>query len=194
MASEDSAVSGNETPREKWETPPDHFESETDEWATPPELLRPLDSAVGGFDLDPCSGAERKSIATETYTEADDGLTQAWHGTVWANPPYSDMEAWMRKAVGESNKDGVDLILVLAPARTSTQWFHKYATKAAALTFIEGRLTFGDPRDQVRNAPFPSLLAAFGTVPEPLYETLDRHGVVFDDSQRSVRTEQVKLA
>ena len=67
-----------------------HWSDESDEWATPPSLLRPLDEAVGGFDLDPCSGAEERSIAPETYTESDDGLSKLWHGRVWVNPPYSD--------------------------------------------------------------------------------------------------------
>ncbi|MFD1527318.1 MULTISPECIES: DNA N-6-adenine-methyltransferase [Halobacteriales] len=182
------------TDREKWDTPPGHFGSKTDEWSTPPELLRSLEKAVGGFDLDPCSGAERKSIAEQTYTAEDDGLKQAWFGTVWCNPPYSDMESWMQKAVNESNREDVDLVLVLAPARTSTQWFHKYATKADAVAFLEGRLTFGDPREQVRNAPFPSIIAVFGEYPEDLGDTLDRRGMVYRSDQRDQRTQQTVIA
>lgn len=183
-----------ETGSDQWDTPPGHFDSDTDEWATPPSLLRPLADAVGGFDLDPCSGAEEKSIAEETYTAEDDGLTSPWFGTVWCNPPYSDMEAWMRRAVDQSNREETDLILVLAPARTSTQWFHDYAVEADLLAFLEGRLTFGNPREQVRNAPFPSLIAAFGDVPWELVEALDRRGAIYDQDSHQEHTEQKRLA
>lgn len=175
----------------KWETPPGHFESDTDAWATPPELLRPLASAIDGFDLDPCSGAETKSIAEETYTEDDDGLVKPWFGTVWVNPPYSEIEDWFRKAVNEWQRDETDLIMVLAPARTSTQWFHRYAVKADFLAFVEGRLTFGNEREQVRNAPFPSIIAVFGT-DEDLTDALDRHGIVLEATPLQ-RTQQEKL-
>lgn len=178
----------------QWDTPPDHFGSKTDAWATPPDLLRPLDDAVGGFDLDPCSGAERQCIAEERYTKEDDGLSQPWFGAVWCNPPYSDMEGWIRKALDESHRDAVKTVVVLAPARTSTQWFHRYAAKASVLAFIEGRLTFGDKRDQVRNAPFPSILATFGECPDALLETLERKGLVFDQADRWQRTVQEGLA
>lgn len=185
---------GDEGPHEKWDTPPGHFGSQTDEWATPPELLRALDEAVSGFDLDPCSGAEQQCIADSRYTAEDDGLSEAWFGTVWVNPPYSDMDRWMRKAVNESHREDVGTILVLAPARTSTQWFHNYASKATATGFIEGRLTFGDPRDQVRNAPFPSIICVFGDAPDPLMDLLDRKGIVYRSEDREQRTEQQVIA
>lgn len=190
----DPAGPGDSSAAEQtWDTPPGHFGSDTNEWATPVELLRPLDAAVDGFDLDPCSGAEARSIADEQYTECDDGLSKAWFGSIWVNPPYSDMEDWMRKALDESHRDDVETILVLAPARTSTQWFHRYATQATVLAFIEGRLTFGNPDDQVRNAPFPSLIAVFGTANDDLLETLERQGVVYSHDRRFQTTRQVVL-
>lgn len=167
-----------------------HWSSESDEWATPPELLRPLDHAVGGFDLDPCSGAEERSIATETYTEEDDGLAQRWHGRVWMNPPYSDVADWMEKAHLEALGDDVELVVTLVPARTSTQWYHNWATEAAALCFLEGRLSFSDADN---SAPFPSLITVFGSVPDALEAALDRRGAVFRQQNRAQRAVQTTL-
>lgn len=167
-----------------------HFSSETDEWATPPELLRPLADAVGGFDLDPCSGAERKSIASDTYTKADDGLAQKWFGAVWMNPPYSEIADWMEKASTEVRREQVDSVIALVPARTSTQWFHNYAAEASAIAFVEGRLQFGDADN---SAPFPSAVVVFGDVEDDVYSFLSNRGMVFHDYGREQRTEQTRL-
>jgi len=167
-----------------------HWSSESDEWATPASLLRPLDEAVGGFDLDPCSGAESRSIAPETYTAEDDGLARRWFGSVWCNPPYSDVADWIEKARVESRREPVDVVLVLVPARTSTKWFHKFAATATAICFIEGRLSFGDATN---SAPFPSMLLAFGAIEDPLYEFLSKRGVVFVDGERYSPTRQSSL-
>lgn len=49
-----------------------------------------LYSVFGRFDLDPCS--PRKAAAPVRarvhLTAEDDGLSLAWHGTVFVNPPY----------------------------------------------------------------------------------------------------------
>lgn len=167
-----------------------HWSSDTDEWATPPDLLRPLNHAVGGFDLDPCSGAEERSIARETYTAEDDGLSQNWAGRVWMNPPYSDVADWMEKAHLEALGGDVECVVTLVPARTSTQWYHNWASEASALCFLEGRLSFGDADN---SAPFPSLIAVFGAVPDALEAALDRRGAVFRQQQRAQRTVQATL-
>lgn len=50
-----------------------------DEWLTPPEIL----SALGTFDLDPCSPVNRPwPTAAQHYTERDNGLALPWHGRV----------------------------------------------------------------------------------------------------------------
>ena len=52
---------------------------QTDEWSSPREVVEPIAESIGGFDLDPCSGAERSPFADECYTEDEDGLGQWWH-------------------------------------------------------------------------------------------------------------------
>ena len=152
----------------------DVYDDATDEWATPPRVTRELAHAVGGFDLDPASGAERAPHADETYTAEQNGLAQPWFGSVWCNPPYSEKEDWIKKALGE--RDRCDVIVMLLPVDTSTQWFHNYTTEADAVVFIEGRLAFGDAES---TANFASMFVVFGDVTPSLHDTLSGFGAVF---------------
>lgn len=164
--------------------------SESDEWATPPEFVRPLAEAVGGFDLDPASGAESSPVARETFTEADDGLAQAWFGKVWCNPPYSEMDAWTRKAVNEAQREETETILYLCKGDSSTDWWHSAAREASAVAMLDGRLSFGDGDA----APFCSHVFAFGEIPDAVLNVLDRRGMVFSGEGRYDRAKQVKIA
>jgi phage N-6-adenine-methyltransferase len=151
---------------------------ETDEWSSPRELVEPLNDAVGGFDLDPCSGAERSPFAAETYTEADDGLSQPWRGTVWVNPPYSEMADWTAKAVAEAERDAVDAIYYLCKGDSSTDWWHDALGAASVVAVIDHRLSFGDGGN---SAPFASHIFVFGTPDQTVLTELNRHGAVLTD-------------
>jgi phage N-6-adenine-methyltransferase len=148
---------------------------ESDEWSSPRDLVEPLDDAVGGFDLDPCSGAESSPFAEETYTEADDGLSKPWHGTVWVNPPYSEMADWTAKAVAEAERDAVDRIYYLCKGDSSTEWWHDGLDAADVVVAVDRRLSFGDGGD---SAPFASHIFVFGTPDEAPLRELDRHGAL----------------
>lgn len=164
--------------------------SDTDEWATPPDFVRPLADAVNGFTLDPCSGAENSPIAANQYTIQDDGLTQPWYGDVWCNPPYSDMEDWTDKVIEESTRGETDVILYLCKGDSSTDWWHAAVEEATAVAMIDSRLSFGDDED---SAPFCSHVFIFGDPSEDVYNVLDRRGAVFRTQQQETRTEQVTL-
>jgi hypothetical protein len=57
-----------------------------DEWYTPPDLVKSL----GSFDLDPCAGPMRHAKRNLRRK----GLSAAWRGRVWLNPPYSTVHLW----------------------------------------------------------------------------------------------------
>jgi len=128
-----------------------------DEWLTPPGIV----SALGEFDLDPCSPVDRPwPTAKQHYTISDDGLALPWHGRVFCNPPYG-LEAanWLNKLAGHGN--GIALIF----ARTETQMFFDHVwSKADALLFFKGRLYFHhvDGSRAAANAGAPSVLVAYG--------------------------------
>lgn len=161
------------------------------EYGTPRWFLDPIEDAVGGFDLDPCSGAEDAPHAAETYTIEDDGLSQQWFGTVWCNPPFSDKKDWLRKAVQEHNDGHTDLTLVLLPVDTSTGWFHDLVVGANAVWFKEGRLSFDGSDNWTPN--FGIMLAVYGDAPDELLELLSHRGEVFDRRERYQRSQQEEL-
>lgn len=47
---------------------------------------------------------------------------------------------------------------MLLPARTDTQWFHKYIYGKAEIRFVRERLKFGGA---AWNAPFPSMIVIY---------------------------------
>ena len=113
--------------------------SGNDTVATAPKLWRPIADKIGGFDLDPAAGCEPAPIATKRYTKDEDGLTQAWHGNVWLNPPFSEKRPWYKRAVNQYKNGDVDRLVALAPGDVSTDWFHNWFSTADALVFLNGR-------------------------------------------------------
>ena len=62
----------------------------TDEWYTPKHIIDCLNNAGAIFDLDPCTFQNPPyQIAKNTFDKDEDGLSKAWFGNVWCNPPYS---------------------------------------------------------------------------------------------------------
>lgn len=131
-----------------------------DNWETPWWLVHMIEAEFGGIDLDPCcTFANRKGA--EYYTEEHDGLSQPWFGTVFVNPPYSQMAKWAAKAHSEAALGRTRNIIFLCAARTDTRawWDH---IRYGEVRFIQGRLRFVDPsRNVLAGAPFPSALVIF---------------------------------
>lgn len=165
-------------------------DEDSDEYGTPPSVVRPLARAVGGFDVDPASGAEPSPLASTRFDEDDDGLSHPWHGTVWLNPPFSEKRAFVEKAREEVRAGRAETVVTLLPVDTSTALFHEHVAAASVVCFREGRLSFfgGD-----RNPNFGVLLAVYGDVPELLLDALDREGTVFVGNERYQRSEQPTL-
>lgn len=131
-------------------------ENTTDVWLTPPEIIK----ALGGFDLDPCAAIDQPWRTAKTmYTIKDNGFAQEWNGRVWLNPPYSEIERWIKKLSNHGNG------IALTFARTETGYFHKYVwVKADAVFFFDGRLSFhrANGVKTKMNAGMGSVLIAYG--------------------------------
>lgn len=132
----------------------------TDEWLTPPEILR----ALGAFDLDPCAPVVRPwETASRHYTVADDGLNKPREPKstrVWLNPPFGrEAVKWLRKMRDHGN--GIALI----PARTETVMFYECVWGIAdGVLFLKGRPHFHyvDGRRADFNSGAPIVLVAYG--------------------------------
>ena len=136
-----------------------------DDWETPADLFKELDEEFK-FTLDAAASDDNHKLP-RYYTAKTDGLVQSWAGErVFCNPPYSrktknnpGQEAWIRKALAESQKGA--LVVMLIPSRTDTSAFHECILPYAEIRFLKGRLRFedkGQPRDA---APFPSMVCIF---------------------------------
>lgn len=153
---------------------------ETDEWSSPRELVEPLNDAIGGFDLDPCSGAEQSPFAADTYTKSDDGLAQDWFGDVWVNPPYSDMATWTEKAAAEVKRGSAETVVYLCKGDSSTKWWQAGAEQSTLICAIDHRLQFGDGDN---SAPFASHIMVFGDADASLRRELSNHGILLEVQQ-----------
>lgn len=122
----------------------------SDEWYTPPEIVR----ALGPFDLDPCAGP--MAHAARNLRREDDGLAQPWAGRVWLNPPYSNVHDWLAKMIAHG--DGVALV----NARPETQWFQGAVRAAVAVLWLRGRVDFKRPDGVATHPPVGSVLVAYG--------------------------------
>lgn len=122
---------------------------ESDEWYTPREYF---DAIALMFDLDPCSpGSDHWVPALQVYTVADDGLSRAWHGLIFMNPPFGGRNGqvpWLKKFLDHGNG------IAIVAARTSAGWFHDHvAPRAETLLFPRGKTKFIRPDGSVGESP-----------------------------------------
>jgi hypothetical protein len=99
-----------------------------------------LSSFFEGWD-DPCLPGRK------------DGLTREWRDPCYVNPPYSDPDPWVSKAIEEVGKG--KRVVMLLRHDSSTRWWSKLHEAGALFSAIMGRLQFSDTG---KPAPFASVL------------------------------------
>ena len=132
------------------------FSTGKNDWETPQDFFDELNSEFH-FTLDACANHNNHKCE-KYYTEKEDGLSQDWKNeVVFCNPPYSvkEQNRWVKKCYEESRHATV---VMLIPARTDTDRFHRYILPYAEIRFIKGRLRFTGAKD---NAPFPNMVVVF---------------------------------
>ena len=118
-----------------------------DHWATPEWLM----AAFIDWD-DPCP------MNGEFTGPADNGLLKEWEYRSFVNPPYSNSEPWVDKAINEA-KLGKRVIMLLK-VDPSTRWWLKLVEAGAHFAWFisdginSGRLAFSG----ANKAAFPSVL------------------------------------
>jgi ParB family chromosome partitioning protein len=118
------------------------------EWYTPERYIEAALEVMGSIDLDPasCELANRTVKAIEIFTEQDNGLTKAWGGNVWMNPPYAQplIAQFAEKITASVESGSVKQSCVLVNNATETAWFQRMMEKASAVCFPAGRVRFLD--------------------------------------------------
>jgi phage N-6-adenine-methyltransferase len=144
-----------------------------DDWTTPPDLFAILNVEFS-FTLD-VAAAKHNRRAPAWFDEQTDGLAQDWSGSVWCNPPYSDISPWVFKAWAEWMAGRCSSIVMLLPAnRTDQQWWDELVERRRdrpgsplSTRFLRGRVRFlmpGARRGQPGNSPtFGSVLLIWQT-------------------------------
>lgn len=147
------------------------FSHDSDEWSTP-QAFYDLLNAEFNFTLDPCATAENAKC-TAYLTKKMDGLLCGWNAnnTVFVNPPYGNIKAWVQKCYEEAQKGAT--VVLLIPSRTDTRYWHKWIMRAAEVRFVKGRFKFGGSKN---SAPFPSAVAVFrsGHTGNPVMSAMER--------------------
>jgi hypothetical protein len=122
---------------------------DSDNYATPIKFYKQINDKYN-FTFDPCPFKHDFSW---------DGLSVDWNGNVYCNPPYSSIEPFLEKGVGELLKHKCDKVVFLIPIRSDTKYWHNIIMKyASEIIFVQGRLNFNESKSP---APFPCVLIIF---------------------------------
>jgi|SRR6185312_14472580 len=139
-----------------------HYSSATDDWATPQDLFDELNIEFS-FDIDVCA-LPTSAKCKRFFSPQDDGLSKAWTGNCWMNPPYGDVIGdWVAKA--KKSAEAGACVVCLVPARVDTNWWWDNC-RFGEIRFLRGRLKFGNSPN---SAPFPSAVVIFGRSPQVIW-------------------------
>ena len=117
-----------------------------DEWKTPPWLFEWLDDRFD-FHVD-LAATERNALCSLYYTKDDDSLSMAWHTfdyatKGWCNPPYSNIDPWLDKAILEQQHGF--LTVMVFPSPNGEERFGQVFSHASEIIDIVGRVHFLRP-------------------------------------------------
>lgn len=108
-----------------------------DLWETPDEIVNYLSERYGKYDIDAAASEENKKC-DKFYSKETNCLTRWWGSNkhIWLNPPYSNPDPFVLKAI-EQMEHG-NQIDILLPADNSTAWFSDAQKNAAEIIWITG--------------------------------------------------------
>jgi len=113
-----------------------------DEWRTPRWLFDWLDRRFQ-FDID-LAAAHNNALCATFWSKEADALEQPWHkfkGAGFCNPPYSDIDPWLRKAVKEATCGFTSVFLISSPNGENHYGDYVFGV-ASEVIWITGRLSF----------------------------------------------------
>lgn len=120
-----------------------------DLWETPDEVVNYLVERYGKYDLD-AAATEGNKKCDKFYSKETNCLKRWWGSNkhVWLNPPYSNPDPFVKKAI-EQMEHG-NQIDILLPADNSTAWFSDAVKHAAEVIWITGEVWMEEGREYSR--------------------------------------------
>lgn len=151
---------------------------------TPPDLYAFLD-LLFHFNFDPCP-----------FRADFNGLKKEWGSSNFINPPYSNIQPWLKKGVQEMEKGNTSVFLV--PARTNSKYWYKLAFKyASEIWCMKSKIKFkgytkGSPVPIAVVVYRPAASAAPQASPPPTTDEIERHLPNYSLKHRGDQIEMVK--
>jgi len=155
---------------------------------TPTEYIESSRLVMGSIDLDPASNEKANKIvkATQFFDKNSDGLTKAWEGNIFLNPPYSQPEIkhFIDRLLSHYQLNRIQQAILLTNNNTDTMWFHKAAKVSGIMCFTKGRINFLKP-DNSRSSPTNGqIFFYFGPNKNEFKTEFKQYGLIltYDDS------------
>lgn len=144
-------------------------DQDADDRRTPAVIFEAL-HAEHRFTID-VAASEDNAKLPRFFDRQKDGLLQHWAGErAWCNPPYSALEAWVRKAIHEV-ENGCHKVVMLLPAnRTEQGWWQTLIEPirdrglGVSTRNLKGRPIFGRASGAIRGGKKGGSHAPFGAV------------------------------
>lgn len=128
---------------------------------TPTWMVEQLRAVEGAISLDPCTSPDNpvRARAFCALELGRDGLRRSWRcrGPFYCNPPYSDLQVWLEKALAEHKRGARGW--VLGPVRTQRRWFLPLLRARGVRVFCLAPITF---QGHAQTFPGPLFIAGYG--------------------------------
>lgn len=119
---------------------------QSDNWRTPEKIYSDLDLEFH-FNFDPCP-----------YPKPNwNGLKIDWGTMNFVNPPYSETEKWVKKALEQQMKGNSSILLLRLDA--STRWFRDLVLPYSEIRLFDDRLHFVNEDGKSSRSDHASILA-----------------------------------
>ena len=147
--------------------------SSKQDYETPQEFLDACAKRFGALTIDlACRTDNAKAPRGYYFDQGCNSLVQPWardiaEGVGWLNPEFGDIDAWAKKASGESEILTRGRILMLTPASIGTNWFADHVHRKAYVLGLSPRMIFRGMKPNPKTGkvdPYPKdlMLSVFG--------------------------------
>lgn len=140
-----------------------------DVWHTPPALFSALNDEFR-FELDVACNASNCLTRLGMTVEKFDALVTEWNdpriaiappASVWCNPPYSQMAAFVERAWEQSQRHRLTVVLLIPAYTDPAYWWDVIVPNADEIRFLKGRVSFLEHGAKKESARFPSVVVVF---------------------------------